>query len=1015
MSNHDDDALLNEFLAESHEHLAGIEADLLTLEEQGANADDNLINKVFRAAHSLKGGSAFFGLVKIQELAHKTETALAMVRSREIIPNPEVANILLLAFDKLRELINDPAGSNDADISEQVVALTGLSSSYLPPGKKESLTSHTEVTFGGGRIAMKLPSFDLSHQRDSGKFLSLLRLDLIHDVERVGRTPLTVMQDLMALAEIVDVSVHLEAVGSLEDEPANVIPFDIVLSSLFDAASQDSLAEMLGLPADHFFAMDEAPPTVPATAVPVAPSIPTARPAPALDLVPTAEVTPMAESRADTRREPAAEPAASAIASVPAEATLRVNISVLETLMNLAGELVLSRNQLRDALARRDELALAASSQRISLVTSELQEAIMQTRLQPVGNLFGKFPRVVRDLSRTLGKEVQLELDGREVEMDKNLIEGLSDPLTHMVRNAIDHGIETPAERTRLGKRVPGLLRLRASHEAGQVVIDISDDGKGIDPARVAASAIKKGLITQEKVQSLSDQEKMAMIFLPGLSTAEKVTDVSGRGVGMDVVKTNLDRLGGKVEIESQLGHGSLFRIRMPLTLAIIPSLIVAAGDERFAIPQSNVIELIRVPADSHQERFARVGEAEVLMLRGELIPVLRLASLILNQRPAISADAGPPGLPAPAAPSDASVVLVSDNGMRYGLIVDQLHNTEEIVVKPLGRHLKHLREYAGATIMGDGKVILILDTAGLAAKAGLAAGMGSGGQIPAAGGALEAPPSDVHSLLTFQNAPGETCAVPLELVLRVERVAASQVEMIGGRRTMQYRGVSLPLVTLADTAKVESLQAGQDWAVIVFQAGEREVGLLGALPVDVVETQAPIDGSTLRQKGVAGSALICGQTVLLVDLNDLVDAFFPDAAAFRLERTAGSGRPHTILLAEDSDFFRAQVKQFLLADGYEVLEAPDGEAAWELLQGNAEKVEAVVTDIEMPRLTGLGLTQRLRADQRFARVPVIGLTSLAGAEDVARGKAAGINDYQVKLDRDKLTAALRDFFDGKT
>jgi two-component system chemotaxis sensor kinase CheA len=725
-------------------------------------------------------------------------------------------------------------------------------------------------------------------------------------------------------------------------------------------------------------------------------------------------------------------------------------VDVLETLMNLAGELVLSRNQLREALVRRDDRAVSASSQRINLVTSDLQEAIMQTRMQPIGNVFSKFPRVVRDLSRSLGKEVRLDIEGREVELDKTLIEGLSDPLTHMVRNAVDHGIEAPEERARRGKKPEGVVRLRAFHEAGQVVIEIGDDGKGIDAAKVDASALKKGLITPEKLQGMTDKDKAALIFLPGLSTAEIVSDVSGRGVGMDVVKTNLDRLGGKVEIESDPGRGSLFRIKLPLTLAIIPSLILTVADQRFAIPQVNVVELLRIAAEQVQKRIEVVGDAEVLLLRGSLIPIVRLADVLGQLRtyadpgtgnpevdrrerladrrsarhavgsvespnPEIETGAAelydrrsPSGRRGPA--GDLNIVVVSSGTLQYGLVVDGLRTTEEIVVKPLGRHLKKLQEYAGSTIMGDGRVALILDVSGLAATAGLASVSGSVRAVQLAEQEVAELRQDTHSLLLLHNASDETCAVPLDLVLRVERVAASQIEMTGGRRTMQYRGATLPLVTLADAAAVKPIAAEQELAVVVFNVHGREAGLLGAMPVDVVETKAAVDQMTLRQKGIAGSAIIRDKTVLLVDLHELADAVYPQWAAERPVTTSADGSQHTVLLAEDSDFFRSQVRKFLTEDGFTVLDAADGELAWQLLQENAGKVDAVVTDIEMPRLGGLGLTQRIRADQRFARLPVIGLTSLAGEDDIAKGKAAGIDDYQVKLDRDRLASALSSF-----
>ena len=674
---------------------------------------------------------------------------------------------------------------------------------------------------------------------------------------------------------------------------------------------------------------------------------------------------------------------------------------LLEALMNLAGEMILSRNQLRDAIAKTDPRALAVADQRLRQVTSELQDAIMQTRLQPIGNVFSRFPRVVRDLSASLRKEVQLELRGHEVAMDKSLIEGLADPLTHMVRNSVDHGVETPDVRVAAGKNPQGTVRLEARHEAGQVVVEVADDGRGIDTRKIAQSAVAKGLVPAERVASMSEQELLQLIFLPGLSTAEKITEVSGRGVGMDVVKTNLDRIGGKVEIHSTLGRGTLFRIKLPLTLAIIPSLIVSVGLQRFAIPQVSVEELLHIRAEDFCKRLDIIGGAEVLMLREKIIPLVRFAQVLGDDAQSGTLDSG--GL---------DIAIVSAGQLVYGLVVTAFHDTEEIVVKPLGRHLKGLREYAGATILGDGTVALILDVAGLAAMVQLASIAGREESRENTGDRRDG----TQSLLLFHNAPDELCAVPLDIVLRIERIKPSQVETFGGRRTMQYRGAALPLVTLADAAAVKSIGDASDLAVIVSRVRGREVGLLGAMPVDVIDTEARIDVSTHRQRGVAGSVILNERTALVADLMELVGATSPDWLPASPESTRvalepapdGAGRSGTILLAEDSDFFRSQVKRFLEEDGRLVLEASDGESAWQLLLEHLGEIETVVTDVEMPRLSGLELARRIRADSRTSGIHVIGLSSLASEEDYERGRAAGFDDYQVKLDRDQLIAAVR-------
>jgi two-component system chemotaxis sensor kinase CheA len=660
----------------------------------------------------------------------------------------------------------------------------------------------------------------------------------------------------------------------------------------------------------------------------------------------------------------------------------------------------LGRNQLNEAVRNSDTQGISAGAHRVSLVTSELQEAVSLTRMQSVAGLFSKFPRLVRDLASELGKEIQLKLEGVEVELDKTILEGLSDPLTHMVRNSVDHGIEAPAVRIAANKPALGTITLRAKHQAGQVIIEISDDGKGLAADKIAASALSKGMITPEQLQAMSEYDKQMLVFMPGVSTAEKLSDVSGRGVGMDVVKTNLDKLGGKVEIDSTPGKGSAFRIKLPLTLAIIPSLLVSDAGERFAIPQVSVGELIRIPADQIADRVERAGGAEVVLLRDRLVPLVYLAEALGSPRTERGAKA-------------LNVVLVDTGTFEYGLVVEDLHDTVEIVVKPMGRHLQRLRVYAGATILGDGQVAVILDVAGLAERAGLSRATAVSLNADASADDANDAGGEMHSLLLFQNAPGEHCAVPIELVTRVERVRVEQVENLGGRRTMQYGGVSLPLVALHDVAAVDQLVETQQWVVVVFDCAGRTVGLLAAEPLDMIETRLEMDTATLRQTGVAGSALLNGRTTLMVDIFELADTVrgrWPESktgvpAQAVLPKSESAS---TILVAEDSDFFRGQIKRIIEAVGYKVLAAEDGQSAWELLDRHAGEISLVTTDVEMPRLDGLGLTKRIRADARFASLPVIALSTLAGEEEMARGLAIGVSEYQVKLDQSQLLESIR-------
>jgi two-component system, chemotaxis family, sensor kinase CheA len=790
----------------------------------------------------------------------------------------------------------------------------------------------------------------------------------------------------MEFGTILETAFDLDAAGTLDDEPSNALLLRLLYATVLEP---DLVGQAVEFPPERVHVLEKNGSLRPLAGAP-APMAPPPPPPP----VETVSPAPPAHAEPAGRENPAPPPSPPAPRATN-DTTIRLNVSLLESLMTLAGELVLSRNQLNESLARQDQRGIRDGAQRISVVTSDLQEVVTQTRMQPIGNLLSKFPRLVRDLARELNKEVNLEIEGGDVEIDKTILEGLSDPLTHMIRNSVDHGVESPRVRVAAGKPAAGKVTLRCYHQAGLVVVEVADDGKGLDPAKVAASALAKGLATPDQLRNMPDREKMALIFLPGVSTAEKVSDVSGRGVGMDVVKTNLDRLGGKMEIDSTPGRGASFRIKLPLTLAIIPSLLVSDGGERFAIPQVNVGELIRIPAGQIGERTVKVGGAEVLILRDRLVPLVYLSDVLMTPRPELA--------------RAANVVLVNAGAFDYGLVVEELHDTAEIVVKPLGRHLKGMQEYAGATILGDGRVAVILDVAGLAARASLSSAKAAALSEKESGVAAAA--QDVHSLLLFRNAPSEICALAIQHVCRIERIRPDQVQHLGGRRTMQYRGATLPLVALHDTAAVGELSDDQRWVVIVFERANRPMGLLAAEPLDLAEAALEIDTETLRQPGIVGSAVLKDRTILLLDIYELAAMARPESSPVEkaaAEVNTSSGNGPTVLLAEDSEFFRSQIRKLIEAIGCRVLVAGDGQEAWELLDRNAGEVEMLTTDIEMPRLDGLALTRQIRSDGRFQDLPIIALSSLAGEEDIARGLAAGVNEYQVKLDKDELQESIR-------
>ena len=583
------------------------------------------------------------------------------------------------------------------------------------------------------------------------------------------------------------------------------------------------------------------------------------------------------------------------------ERTIRLDVALLDQLMNLVGELVLARNQILQFANKTEESGLLATSQRLNLITTELQEGVMKTRMQPIGNIWGKLPRTVRDLALACGKQVRVEMEGKETELDKTLIEAIKDPLTHIVRNSVDHGIESPAERQAAGKNPEGCLSLRAFHEGGQVNIEISDDGAGLDQERIRNKALQKGLVTAEQASHMSDREMVNLVFMAGFSTAEKVTNVSGRGVGMDVVKTHIEKIGGTVDLQSKPGEGVMVRMKIPLTLAIIPALIVSSAGERYAIPQVNLLELVGMDREQAQKSIETIHGAPVYRLRGRLLPLVYLKNELHMEDAAWEArrEHGSGGLGQQggvASQSKAAVasgtgriniVVLEADGRHFGLVVDEINDTEEIVVKPLSKHLKGIAVYAGATIMGDGRVALILDVLGLAQRSSILA-EGREHIQTAQAQAASADTAAKQKLVLFSGTAGSRMAVPLNLLARLENIPGEQVERSGNQWVTQYRGQILPLIRVSHALEerrqlpaqenVLALPTNAMLQVLVLENEKQSFGLVVNEILDIVECALESQSAATRA-GVLFSSVVAERVTELLDVSAVLstgEAFEP-------------------------------------------------------------------------------------------------------------------------------------------
>ena len=684
---------------------------------------------------------------------------------------------------------------------------------------------------------------------------------------------------------------------------------------------------------------------------------------------------------------PPAPPVAQAGESGPPrkrEETIRVSVSSVERIMDLVTELVLTRNQLLESTRGRADETTQNSLQRLSSLTSDLQDAAMRTRLQPVERIFASLPRLARELSADLGKKIALTTEGAETEIDRQLVELIRDPLTHLLRNCADHGIEPPQERLAAGKPETGLIHVKAEHAAEHVVISVADDGRGIDLAAIRAKIADLGLASAQDAAAMSDEDACRHIFTPGFTTALSVTSVSGRGVGMDVVRTNIEAIGGSIAIASTAGRGVTFTLRIPLTVAIAPALLVQVGAQRFVLPQANVVEAVGVGAQA-EHRIEELHGARVLRLRDMVAPIVDLRAFLGLQNDPGRRDDEP------------LILLMRVAGAQFGLAVDDVLDVQEIVVKPLGAALAGLDIYAGQTILGDGDVALILDPAGVARRMGLD---GAAENQLSANVAPLAPPAESVSLVLFRGGPGAVKAMPMSVIARIEKLGAGAIEICDGRPAMRHDGRIIPIVSFADDA---ASAQGEGRHVLLLGVGGELMGLIADEIVDVLDARIDIQigGET---PGVIGVAEIGGRMVEMLDAAHFLKLGRPDAFA------RGVARKFRVLLVDDKPFFRDMLSPVLAAAGYLTTTAGSGAAALAMFDRGVE-FDAVLADTDMPGMDGYSFARALTRE-RGRNLPIVALAAHASDSVARAANACGMAGAVGKFDRAGLIGVLAGLLD---
>lgn len=926
------DDLLLEFLTETNEHLETVDVEMVRFEQDPNN--QAILSNIFRLVHTIKGTCGFLGLPRLEALAHAAETLMGKFRDGMPVTTSAVS-LILTTLDRIKDILGqlerhgtEPEGT-DGDLIEALERMA--SEEPEPQPEPVQAPAPSAPAQSAGSLVYQVLERELKPGEVS-----------LDDLERAFQA----------------------APGPESQSTSGTLTYQVLERPL--KPGEVSLDEL-----ERAFREASGPDIEPVPA-PIPAQVPLKK------AVAPAAAAPVPPKKAAEGGE--SGEGGEALGKVQ---TIRVNVDTLEHLMTMVSELVLTRNQLLE-IARRstEDYGYKVPLQRLSQVTAELQDGVMKTRMQPIGNAWQKLPRVVRDLSNELSKKIELVMQGADTELDRQVLDVIKDPLTHMVRNSADHGIESPADRKAAGKPEKGTIRLNAYHEGGSITIEISDDGKGLNYEAIRKKAVERGVATDAEVERMSDVQVGKFIFHPGFSTAAAVTSVSGRGVGMDVVKTNIELIGGTVDIRSEQGRGTTFTIKIPLTLAIVAALIVSSKDQRFAIPQVAVSELVRV-SPSSEHSIERINGTPILRLRDRLLPIVPLSKVM--------------GLSSNEDANHGFVVVTQVAHQRFGILVDGVFHTEEIVVKPMSSKLRYIQLFSGNTILGDGAVVLIIDPNGLARMVGSESDDNQfSGDAALEQAIVEA--EELTSLLVFRGGGDSLKAVPLSLVTRLEEIDAAEIEWASGRPVIQYRGRLMPLLSCDDALEIK--KSGMQ-SLLVFSDGEISMGLAVAEIVDIVEDRLDVE-LLAERSDLVGSAVVKGRTTEIVNLAHYLPMVMDTWT--RTQKQTNSVK--SLLLVDSSSFFRDMLIPVLRASGYVVHTAPSAQEALRFLSSGVH-VDVIVTDLELTGHSGLALAASLRADPQHSSTPIIGMTVKSDPQQIAVARKLRISEVVSKIDRRGLLSAL--------